>query len=142
MKGETRVGGEVGWSLTVFRCLKRTADLEARDAQFCEVTIKSGAVEVSNGEELTVVSGSGVAKRSRWGGSALWLECIHCWWTHTWWWRTMVHHCGALWLAAKKIVPGKASRQSPTAYEDRLERETERGRFWIMMWRVHGKRVG
>lgn len=55
----------------MFRCLKRTADLEARDAQFCEVTIKSGAVEVSNGEELTVVSGSGVAKRSRWGGSAL-----------------------------------------------------------------------
>jgi hypothetical protein len=32
-------------------------------------------------------------------------------------------------LAAKKIVPGKASQQSPTAYEDRLERETERGRF-------------
>jgi hypothetical protein len=42
--------------LTVFQCLKRTADLEARDAQFCEVTIKSGAVEVSNGEELTVVN--------------------------------------------------------------------------------------
>ncbi|MCI81548.1 hypothetical protein A2U01_0102822, partial [Trifolium medium] len=36
----------------------------------------------------------------------------------------MVHHCGALWLAAKKIVPGKAARQSPTS-KDRLERETE-----------------
>jgi hypothetical protein len=32
-------------------------DSRPRDAQFCEVTIKSGAVEVSNGEELTVVSG-------------------------------------------------------------------------------------